>query len=255
MLTTRRARILTAAGLALLIRLTFPTPPASAEPQNVLILHAFEANMPINVMTSQGLMPTLEAGGLGVQNQFFEHLDLARNPGPEHRRDLAELMGHRYRHRKIDLIITLYPEALQFVLNEGQALFSDAPVLALYLPPGMRLPRTDRLVIRHSLDLDLRGRDFSFDLRTFTMQAESGDGKQGLTFDDYGRKFVCTANSAVQFLVYEDRYANRNPFYAPPRALVDVALEPGETVYRQIFLRIIPEDPWRRVRNRWSAEG
>ena len=141
MLTTRRARILTAAGLALLIRLTFPTPPASAEPQNVLILHAFEANMPINVMTSQGLMPTLEAGGLGVKNQFFEHLDLARNPGPEHRRDLAELMGHRYRHRKIDLIITLYPEALQFVLNEGQALFSDAPVLALYLPDASRSRR------------------------------------------------------------------------------------------------------------------
>ena len=55
--------------------------------------------------------------------------------------------------------------------------------------------------------------------------------------------------------MYEDRYAGRNPFYAPPRALVDVALEPGETVDRQIVHRISPEDPWRRVRNRWRAEG
>ena len=157
MLTTRRARILMTAGLTLLAWLTLFSPPASAAEQNVLILHAFEANMPINVMTSQGLMPTLEAGGLGVKNQFFEHLDLARNPGPEHRRDLAELMGHRYRHRKIDLIITLYPEALQFVLNEGQALFSDAPVLALYLPDDLQIPKTDRRVVRHSLTLDLRG--------------------------------------------------------------------------------------------------
>ena len=154
---TQRARLLTAACLSLLLPLVSPARPASAEGKNVLILHAFEANMPINLMTSQGIMPTLEAGGLGVQNQFFEHLDLARNPGPEHRRDLAELMGHRYRHRKIDLIITLYPEALQFVLNEGHALFSDAPVLALYLPPGLTLPKTDRPVIRHSLTLDLRG--------------------------------------------------------------------------------------------------
>ncbi|HEU4927121.1 MAG TPA: PVC-type heme-binding CxxCH protein, partial [Vicinamibacterales bacterium] len=106
-----------------------------------------------------------------------------------------------------------------------------------------------------AMPLDLRNRDFSFDPRTHTMRPESGGGKQGLTFDDYGRKFVCTANSAVQFLMYEDRYAGRNPFYAPPRALVDVALEQGETVDRQIVHRISPEDPWRRVRNRWRAEG
>ena len=108
---------------------------------------------------------------------------------------------------------------------------------------------------RDAAPIDLRGRDFSFDPRTHTMRAESGGGKQGLAFDDYGRKFVCTANSAVQFLMYEDRYAGRNPFYAPPRALVDVALEAGETVDRQIVHRISPEDPWRRIRNRWRAEG
>jgi putative membrane-bound dehydrogenase-like protein len=111
------------------------------------------------------------------------------------------------------------------------------------------------VVAGDAMPLDLRNRDFSFDPRTHTMRPESGGGKQGLTFDDYGRKFVCTANSAVQFLMYEDRYAGRNPFYAPPRAPVDVALEQGETVDRQIVHRISPEDPWRRVRNRWRAEG
>ena len=111
------------------------------------------------------------------------------------------------------------------------------------------------MVARDSAPLDLRNRDFSFDPRSHTMRAESGGGKQGLSFDDYGRKFVCTANSAVQFLMYDDRYASRNPFYAPPRPLVDVALEQGETVDRQIVHRISPEDPWRRVRNRWRAEG
>ncbi len=111
-------------------------------------------------------------------------------------------------------------------------------------PPGER-----------SEPLDLRGRDFSFDPRTRRMRAESGGGKQGLSFDDYGRKFVCTANSAVQFLMYEDRYAGRNTFYTPPRAIADIALAPGETVDRQIVHRISPEDPWRRIRNRWRAEG
>jgi putative membrane-bound dehydrogenase-like protein len=103
--------------------------------------------------------------------------------------------------------------------------------------------------------LDLRGRDFSFDPRTHRMRAESGGGKQGLTFDDYGRKFVCTQTNAVQMLMYEDRYAGRNPHYTPPPARVDIALEPRETMDRQLVHRISPEDPWRRIRNRWRAEG
>jgi two-component system sensor histidine kinase/response regulator len=125
--------------------------------KNILILHAFEANMPINVKTDRGLMAALETGGLGVKQQFFEYLDLARNPGPEHRKHLAELLRLRYGQRKIDLIITLYAEPLQFVLHEGWTFFPKVPILALYLPPGMELPKTDRRIIQHSVRLDMIG--------------------------------------------------------------------------------------------------
>ena len=112
-----------------------------------------------------------------------------------------------------------------------------------------------RIAAAGAAPLDLRNRDFSFDPRSHQMRAESGGGKQGLSFDDYGRKFVCTANSAMQLLMYEDRYAARNPHYVPPRPVVDIALDPGETLDRQRVFRISPEDPWRRIRNRWRAEG
>jgi PAS domain S-box-containing protein len=125
--------------------------------KNVLVLHAFEANMPINVKTDQGLTAALDAGGLGVKQQFFEYLDLTRNPGPEHRQQLSELLHRRYGQRKIDLIVTLYAEALQFVIDEGGRLFPDAPVLALYLPPAFEAPQTDRRIIRHSVALDMTG--------------------------------------------------------------------------------------------------
>jgi signal transduction histidine kinase len=136
---------------------------AVAQPQNpsgqrnILILHAFEANMPINVKTDQGLGQAFEAAGLEIKNQFFEYLDLVRNPGPEHRARQAELLRVRHGRRKIDLIITLYAEALQFVLEDGRSLFPDAPVLALYLPAGVDLPKTDRRVIPHSVSLDMKG--------------------------------------------------------------------------------------------------
>jgi len=101
--------------------------------KNILVLHAFEANMPINVKTEQGLMAMLETGGLDVKQQFFEYLDLARNPGPEHRKNLTERMRLRYGQRKIDLIVTLYAEPLQLVLHEASSLFPNVPILALYL--------------------------------------------------------------------------------------------------------------------------
>ena len=135
---------------------------AQSQPQgalagkNILILNAFESNVPAFEKTNQGLSAALQSGGIGIRNQFYEHLDLVRNPGPEHRKHLAELMRQRYGQRKIDFIITLYPEALKFLLDEGQTIFPDAPVLALYLPQGFELPKTGRRIIPHIVIPDLK---------------------------------------------------------------------------------------------------
>ncbi len=53
--------------------------------------------------------------------------------------------------------MTTYADALQFVLNEGESLFPDAPVLATFLRPGLPVPKTSRRVIPHSLTLDMKG--------------------------------------------------------------------------------------------------
>ena len=55
-------------------------------------------------------------------NQFFESLELRRNPGPAHRRLLAEQMRLRYGYRSPDIIIMVYPEALGFVMNDCREL-------------------------------------------------------------------------------------------------------------------------------------
>jgi len=126
------------------------------ENKNILILNAFESNVPAFEKTNHGLSAALQFGGIGIRNQFYEHLDLVRNPGPENRRILVALLRQRYGQRKIDFIITLYSEALKFLLEEGQAIFSDAPVLALYLPQGFELPETERRIIPHLVVPDLR---------------------------------------------------------------------------------------------------
>jgi len=66
-------------------------------------------------------------------------------------------MRLRYSQRKLDMIITMYPEALEFVLEDCRDIFPDVPILALYLPQGFELPKTNRRLIGHSALLDIVG--------------------------------------------------------------------------------------------------
>ena len=99
--------------------------------------------------------------------------------------------------------------------------------------------------------LDLRGRDFSFDPRDLELRAESGGGQYGMSFDNHGRKFVCSNSSHLQAMLYEERYAARNSFLAMPRSLADVAVDGGAA---PVF-RISPDEPWRVIRTRWRVSG
>ncbi len=126
--------------------------------KNVLILHALESNVPIFELTDRGLRVALDSGGMSIRNQFFQYLDLARNPGPEYRERLVDLMRLRYGHRKIDLLITLYPEALLFAIKEGRTIFPEAPIVALYLPRGFEQPQRDRRIIRQVFTPEMIGR-------------------------------------------------------------------------------------------------
>ncbi|HYV29191.1 MAG TPA: PVC-type heme-binding CxxCH protein, partial [Candidatus Eisenbacteria bacterium] len=99
--------------------------------------------------------------------------------------------------------------------------------------------------------LELRGRDFSFDPRDLTLRAESGGGQHGLSFDNRGRKFVCSNSSHIQMLMYEERYAARNPYFPLPSALVGIAVDgPAAEVYR-----LSPDEPWRVIRTQWRVSG
>jgi PAS domain S-box-containing protein len=125
--------------------------------KSVLVLHAHESMAPIFEKTDSALSAALQCGGIVIRNQFYEFLDLRRNPGTEHRRHLAESLRLRYGQRKIDVIITMYPEALQFLLNEGRTIIPEAPILALYLPIGFELPATSHRVIPQFIIPDLSG--------------------------------------------------------------------------------------------------
>ncbi len=99
--------------------------------------------------------------------------------------------------------------------------------------------------------LGLSGRDFSFDPRTLDLRAESGGGQYGMTFDDFGREFVCSNSDHLQTVMYEDRYLARNPFLAAPSPHVNIAADgPAAAVFR-----ISPVEPWRILRTKMRVSG
>jgi len=178
-------------------------PPADLSGKHVLILHAHEANAPIFLGTDKGVLNTLQAGGIPSLNQYFESLDLRRNPGPEHRKQLVEQMRMRYGHRKLDMIVTMYPEALDFVLEDCRDVLPEVPILALYLPEGAELPKADRTIIGHSPALDIPGTlEIALKLvpRAKRVYVVSGDHEVDRGIEDRARRDLKKWESRLEFL-------------------------------------------------------
>jgi putative membrane-bound dehydrogenase-like protein len=100
--------------------------------------------------------------------------------------------------------------------------------------------------------LELHGLDFSFDPRTLDIRAESGGGQHGMSFSTSSQKFVCSNSHHLQAILYDaPRYAGRNPLYAMPSPLVDIAVDgPAAEVYRAS-----PDEAWRVIRTKWRVAG
>ena len=77
--------------------------------------------------------------------------------------------------------------------------------------------------------VSLSGKDFRFHPTTFSYEAVTGVGQFGLTFDDFGNRFVCSNRNPLLQIVLEDRFIRRNPSFAPTAATHDVATAGAES--------------------------
>lgn len=94
--------------------------------------------------------------------------------------------------------------------------------------------------------VEIRGRDFRFRPDTLEFETTSGGGQFGHSFDDWGHRFVCANSNHIRQIVLPAREMGRNPVYAPPSPVTDIAIEGGAG---PVF-RLSPPEPWRVVRTR-----
>jgi len=100
-------------------------------------------------------------------------------------------------------------------------------------------------------EVELGGRDFWFDPRTYEFGLEAGGAQFGMSFDNYGRKFACSNSDHLQFFVYDERYGARNPVFSMPPSRQSIAADGGAA---EVF-RLSPDEPWRIIRTRWRVAG
>jgi putative membrane-bound dehydrogenase-like protein len=97
--------------------------------------------------------------------------------------------------------------------------------------------------------LELRGRDFSFDPHVLQFRAELGGGQWGMSFDNFGRKFVTSNSRHLVQILYDARAQALSPFLPPPA--VDIPVDGPQA---EVF-RTSPVEPWRVLRTQWRVSG
>lgn len=112
--------------------------------------------------------------------------------------------------------------------EQNEQLRANHPRLApdghIYVANGLR----SGSVIDHRADtpaepLEIRGRDVRFDPNGGPLEAMSGPGQFGMTFDEFGRRFICSNRNPLMHVVLEGEPTRRNPLFALPATLHDVA--------------------------------
>lgn len=98
--------------------------------------------------------------------------------------------------------------------------------------------------------LQLSRHDLRLDPRTETLALDTGYGRFGNAYDDFGNRFVCNIRNPALHIVLKKRYLDRNPLLPASDARQDVC---GFGEFIPVH-RISPPEAWRVERaNRWAV--
>jgi putative membrane-bound dehydrogenase-like protein len=99
--------------------------------------------------------------------------------------------------------------------------------------------------------INVRSRFVIFDPRTRRFETTSAAGQHGMSMDDWGETFVCDNSNPIRHIVYDGRYAARNPYAAAPAVAVDI----HENMAEPNLVRVSPFEPWRVARTKQRVAG
>lgn len=105
---------------------------------------------------------------------------------------------------------------------------ANHPRLALngwvYVANGLKGGKIKNHRQPESAEVVINGMDFRFHPITGACEAVTGNGQFGLTFDDWGNRFVCSNRNPVQHVVFENEVLKRHPEVSVAAVMNDVAV-------------------------------
>jgi PAS domain S-box-containing protein len=101
---------------------------ASAGP-NILMLYSNESQLPANDALARGFFAIAGKAVPVGSTIFTEFLDATRFPAPEHLARMAAFLRAKYATTRLDLVVTIGPQALKFWADNRATLFPSAPIV------------------------------------------------------------------------------------------------------------------------------
>jgi PAS domain S-box-containing protein len=130
----KRSAILSA---ALALSLLLAQPLVATEPKEtkrVLVLYGEGKALPAHESTDRGLRAAFQSSQSFDVQLYPEYLDDSRFGGAGHARTMGDYLRRKYAGIKIDVIITVLPQALDFLMSDEDNIFPGMPVIASIIP-------------------------------------------------------------------------------------------------------------------------
>ena len=129
----------------------------AAEHKRVLILYAYNNNVPSLQQIATGISGVISKNNLRSADFVHEYLDITPVKFPAHQAMLGELLRQKYTGQQFDLIVTYSTEALTFLLNEGKDLSPGSPCIAVFAALKQEIGQAERQVTYLPLEADPGG--------------------------------------------------------------------------------------------------
>lgn len=163
------------------------------EIKRVLVLYSLDKGHPAHELTDKGIREAFESNKLFQVQIYREYLDTSRFPEPRYASSMADYLGGKYSGLKLDAIIAVYPQAVDFLLANKRTPFQNVPLITCEITQsfGNMLEHSParRFITGHIMGSNVTGLlDTALRMRPSTKQVAL---ISGTTLNDrYGEKII-----------------------------------------------------------------
>jgi signal transduction histidine kinase len=133
--TSLAARLVFFAGVAVCVIWPQVSTAQPVARKTILVLHTYGSQSPFRPLFDRALQQTLNRNGFEDTDVYVETLESNRFPGTTHAALFHYYLGQKYAERKIDVVITVWDQALNYVLEHREELFPDVPLVSVVTRP------------------------------------------------------------------------------------------------------------------------